>query len=203
MTDYYAPLPTVSGAPAGSGAVNGGNIDLGPTEFLDSSTNPATRYLRQPVAIGDPTSVANIAAVKAASTPAVSTDGAAVVDIRYASGSIGADFSSAAGAPALPNVGAAFANAGPYANFVLAATCPAAPGRKQIDVENNSGGTIAVILDDGTANSGALANASVFSLAGGAGAGSQGGSWVSTVERGRVQIYASATSAQVMVRQNT
>lgn len=116
------------------------------------------------------------------------------------SGSAGADFS--ANRPAIPNVGAGFAPSGPYANYVLVATAPAAT-RSGIDVENTSGAQIVIVLDDGTAAPGsAPANASVVALAGGAGVGSQGGSWVSQTEKGRVQVYAPSASAQVMVRSN-
>lgn len=116
-------------------------------------------------------------------------------------GSTGRDFS--ANAPALPNVGANFGASGPYANYVLIATAPANAFRFSIDVENTSGSQIAIVLDDGAAASGAApGNASVFALSGGGSVGAQGGSWVSQVEKGRLQIYAPSASAQVMIRQN-
>lgn len=117
-----------------------------------------------------------------------------------AGGSTGADYS--ANKPTLPNVGSPFAASGPYASYVLVATVPAGP-RSGIDIENNSGAQIAVVIDDGTAANGAApVNASVFAIAGGSGTGSQGGSWQSSVEKGRVQVYAPASSAQVAVRVN-
>jgi len=116
-------------------------------------------------------------------------------------GSAGRDYS--ANAPALPNVGANFGAGGPYAGYALIASVPANASRIGLDVENLSGAPIAIVLDDGTAaNGSAPANASVFALAGGAGVGAQGGSWVSQSEKGRVQVYAPAATAQVMVRQN-
>ncbi len=117
------------------------------------------------------------------------------------SGSTGADYS--ANKPTLPNVGANFAASGPYASYVLIATAAASPSRLSIDVENTSGAQIAIVLDDGAASSGSAPNnASVFALSAGSGAGAQGGSWVSQVERGRVQVYAPASTAQVAVRTN-
>lgn len=118
-----------------------------------------------------------------------------------AAGSIGGDYS--ANQPTPPKVGVAFGAGGPYAGYVIVATVPASASRLSIDVENNSGAQIAVMLDDGTAAAGSTpTNVTVFALAGGAGVGSQGGSWVSTVEKGRVQIYAPSSGAQVAVRVN-
>ena len=115
-------------------------------------------------------------------------------------GSTGADFS--VNKPTPPNVGSPFAASGPYASYVLIATVPAST-RAGVDVENNSGAQIVIVLDDGTAASGAAPNnASVFALGGGGAPGSQGGSWISLVERGRVQVYAPSASAQVTVRTN-
>jgi hypothetical protein len=111
-------------------------------------------------------------------------------------GSTGRD--SSANPPALPNVGAGFGATGPYANYVLIATAPANASRLSIDVENTSGAQIAIALDDGTAASGtAPVNATVFALAGGSASGAQGGSWVSLVEKGRVQIFAPSSAATV------
>jgi hypothetical protein len=100
--------------------------------------------------------------------------------------------------PTLPVVGANFAASGPYASYVLIATIPASSSRNNVGIENNSGAQIAIIRDDGTAAAAvAPANASVFALAGGAGAGSQGGSWSSTTFKGRMQIYAASSGAQI------
>jgi len=105
--------------------------------------------------------------------------------------------------PSLPNLGAAFAASGPYASYVLVGTINANPSRANIDVENNSGAQILVVRDDGTASSGsALSNASAFPLGGGAGTGSQGGSWSSSTFKGRLQIYAPSATAQVAVFQD-
>jgi hypothetical protein len=116
-------------------------------------------------------------------------------------GSTGRDFS--ANRPALPNVGANFGGSGPYANYVLIAAAPASASRFSIDIENTSGAQIAIVVDDGTAAAGSSpANASLIVLSGGASIGAQGGSWVSGVEKGRVQVYAPSASAQVTIRQN-
>lgn len=126
--------------------------------------------------------------------------GTIVPSVAYA-GSAGRDAS--VNVPVLPVVGAGFGGAGPYANYVLVASVPANPSRLSIDVENMSGAQIAVVLDDGTAANGATpANATAFALAGGSATGAQGGSWVSLVEKGRVQIYAPSSSAFVAIRQN-
>ncbi len=114
------------------------------------------------------------------------------------SGSTGLDYSS--NKPTIPNVGAAFGASGLYANYVLVATVPASPTRNNVDIENISGGQIAVVRDDGTAGNGAApANASVFALGGGASAGAQGGAWSSQTFKGRLQIYAASSSAVVSV----
>jgi len=105
-------------------------------------------------------------------------------------GSTGRDYS--AGAPAIPNIGAAFGS-GVYAGYVVVATRAANPARANIDVENATGAAIVVVRDDGTAANGAApANASIFPLAGGPTPGSQGGAWSTTTFKGRLQIYAPA-----------
>ena len=105
--------------------------------------------------------------------------------------------------PTLPNIGANFASSGPYSGYILISTVPASPSRIAIDVENISGSQIAILIDDGTASNGsAPANASVFSLGGGGTVGSQGGSWTSSSERGRIQVFAPSSSAIVSIRVN-
>lgn len=112
-------------------------------------------------------------------------------------GSVGSDAS--ANKPALPNIGANFSNAGPYANYVLIATVAAAT-RNNVEIDNLSGSQIAVIRDDGTASGGsAPVNASVFALSPGSSPGAQGGSWSSRTFWGRLQIYALSSTAQVNV----
>jgi hypothetical protein len=124
--------------------------------------------------------------------------GSATIGAVTQSGSTGSDYS--ANSPALPNVGANFAASGPYASYVLVATVPAAPSRNSVDVENTSGNQIAIVRDDGTAASGAAPNhASVFTLAGGSAVGAQGGSYVSGTFKGRLQIYAPSSSAQLAI----
>ena len=111
--------------------------------------------------------------------------------LASSAGSAGRDYS--AGAPAIPDVGAAFGS-GVYAGYVVVATRAANPARANIDVENATGAAILVVRDDGTAAAGAApANASVFPLASGPTPGTQGGAWSSTTFKGRLQIYAPAT----------
>ena len=131
----------------------------------------------------------------------VSTTGIGYTCAPAAQGSLGHDYS--ANQPTIPNVGSNFAASGPYASYILISTVPASLTRAAIDVENNSGAQIAIVLDDGTAISGAPpSSASVFALSGGSGAGAQGGSWTSVAEKGRVQVYAPTSTAQVAVRAN-
>ena len=113
------------------------------------------------------------------------------------SGTTGTNYS--ANTPTLPTVGSAFAASGPYASYVLIATVPASP-TGCVHVENDSGAQIALVLDDGTAAGGAAPNnASVFALGGGSGIGAQGGSTGSEFcnFKGRVQVYAPSSTAQV------
>ncbi|MGA2491848.1 MAG: hypothetical protein ABSF67_02730 [Roseiarcus sp.] len=128
-----------------------------------------------------------------ASSNTVAAAGASLI-----AGSTGSDYS--ANRPALPNVGANFGATGPYAGYVLIAAVPANPLRNEVEVENTSGAQIVVILDDGTAASGAPPNnATVKAYGGGASAGAQGGSWSSQAFKGRVQVYAPSAAAQVAV----
>lgn len=115
-----------------------------------------------------------------------------------APGSTGHDYS--ANVPTLPHVGANFAAGGPYASYSLVSNVVANPARANVEVQNTSGARIAVVRDDGTAPIGAAAaNASVFALDGGSTAGAQGGSWSSQTFKGRLQIYAPSSTAQVAV----
>ena len=112
-------------------------------------------------------------------------------------GSTGADYS--ANASAIPVVGSAFASGSVSCpSYVLLKTIPALTTRANVDVENQSGGQVCVVRDDGTAATGAApVNASVVVLGGGAAAGAQGGSYTSTTFKGRLQIYATSALAQV------
>ncbi len=113
-------------------------------------------------------------------------------------GTVGTDYS--ANKPILPNVGSAFGSSGPYANYVLISTVPASPTRNNVDIENTSGAPIAILRDDGAAASGSAPNnACVFSLGGNSPPGAQGGSWSSQTFKGRLQIYAPSSSAQVSI----
>lgn len=103
--------------------------------------------------------------------------------------------------PAPPNIGAAFGTSGPYANYVWLQTVPADAQRSGVEVMNVSGAQIVLVLDDGTQAVGMPPDSvTLIPLAGGAAAGSQGGSWASDSFKGRVQIYAPSSAAQVAVR---
>jgi hypothetical protein len=116
----------------------------------------------------------------------------------FQNGTTGLDYSS--NKPTLPNTYQNFSNSGPYSNYVFITSVSANTSRNNIDIENNSGSQIVIIRDDGTsANNTTLNNSSVFTLAGGSGIGSQGGSWFSSTFKGRIQIYASSNTAQVAV----
>jgi hypothetical protein len=142
-----------------------------------------------------------LVAISGASAQTYRDSSGTVVQGVAPSGTTGAD--SSTNKPTLPSVGANFGGSGPYASYVLIATIAANPARIAIDVENTSGAQIAILLDDGTAAGGAAPfNATIFALSGGSAVGAQGGSWVSEREKGRVQIYAPSSSAQVALRQN-
>lgn len=116
-------------------------------------------------------------------------------------GSVGTDYS--VNKPTIPNVGDNFAASGPYASYVLLQTVEASAVRKNIEVLNTSGAQIVVIRDDGVVSAGAQpTNASLIALAGGAGVGSQGGSWYSRSFRGRLQVYAPSAGAFVTIMQD-
>ena len=101
--------------------------------------------------------------------------------------------------PSLPNIGANFGGAGPYANYVLIATIPADEGRCHLEVENTSGAQLVLLLDDGTAaSSAAPVNATVFALAGGSSAGAQGGSWADAFQ-GRLQLFSPSGTSNPQV----
>jgi hypothetical protein len=124
--------------------------------------------------------------------------GGTVVPAIGQAGSNGKDYS--ANPPTPPNIGANFGATGPYANYVLIATVPASATRFLIDVENTSGAQVVIVRDDGVASGGVSpANASIFALGAGSGVGSQGGSWSSLTFKGRAQIYAPSSMAQVAV----
>jgi hypothetical protein len=113
-----------------------------------------------------------------------------------ASGSTGIDHS--ANQPTLPVVGANFGNSGIYANYVLVQTISARSGRFNIEVQNQSSAQALALRDDGTAASGAApANATLIVLGAGSGPGAQGGGWSSSTFRGRLQIYAPSSTAQI------
>jgi hypothetical protein len=113
-------------------------------------------------------------------------------------GSNGKDYS--VNPPTLPSIGSNFGATGIYANYVLIATVPANPVRMNVDIENTSGAQIVIVRDDGTAAGGAPPlNSSVLALTGGTAVGAQGGSYVSQTFKGRLQIYAPSSSAQVAV----
>jgi hypothetical protein len=126
-----------------------------------------------------------------------SAAGGAWVTVK--NGSSGNDYSL--NKPAIPNVGAGFGATGTYANYVYLGVILASPTRNEVEVINTSGSQIVLVFDDGSAAAGAAAtNASVFALGAGSGVGSQGGAWQSAIFKGRIQIYALSSTAQIMAR---
>ena len=179
-----------SSAAAGS-YLDGWNVTLGAKA---DAASPAT----------DATPISEMAALKQISKSIQAAAAALGAPMQQSGGTVGTAGSTglddSANKPTLPNVGANFAASGPYAGYVLIAAVPASPTRLNVDIENTSGAQIAVVRDDGTAAAGAApVNASVFALAGGSGAGAQGGAWSSDRFKGRLQIYAPSSTAQVAV----
>lgn len=167
---------------------------------VDASGNVIPQFVPRvnsaPVGTGNPIPTADAAVLAALQAPVPS--GTNVIGAVTTAGSLGTDGS--ANQPALPTVGSNFSASGPYASYILLITEGVNPSRNYIEIDNTSGSQIAVVRDDGTAAQGAApVNASVFPLAGGAGVGSQGGSWSSTTFRGRIQIFAPSASAFVNV----
>lgn len=116
-------------------------------------------------------------------------------------GSNGADFSANQPTPpVLGAIGSAYGGSGPYAAYVLITVVPGDYRRFCIEVDNTSGAQVAIVRDDGKATPGnALTNASVFALTGGVAVGAQGAGWVSPYFKGRLQVYAPSSAAQVAV----
>lgn len=105
--------------------------------------------------------------------------------------------------PALPNIGANFGGSGPYANYVLLATVPSIVTnlRDEVEIENQSTGQVIFVIDDGAASAGfAPVNPTIDVLAAASVAGGQGGYWNSSIEHGRIQVYAPSSAAQVSIR---
>jgi hypothetical protein len=103
--------------------------------------------------------------------------------------------------PTIPNVGANFGGAGPYANYVLLETVGINSSCVNVEIQNQSLSQIVLVLDDGRAASGAApTGASVKVLAAAAAAGGMGGEWDSQSNKRRIQIYGpSGQSPQVSV----
>ncbi|HEX7911812.1 MAG TPA: hypothetical protein VF534_27475 [Paraburkholderia sp.] len=115
------------------------------------------------------------------------------------SGSTGIDYS--ANKPTIPGVGQPFSGAAaPYASYVLLTTIPANPFRANVEILNPSGVQLIAVLDDGTVTAGNPPNnASIVPLGPGSVAGAQGGGWNDQTFKGRVQVYAPATSSTAFV----
>lgn len=96
-------------------------------------------------------------------------------------GSVGADYSANAATI-------------PISGYVLLTTVPANSTRSRIEVQNQSAGTVQIVLDNGSG-----ANQSSVLLTG-VGASQQGGGWWSTSFTGRARIYG-ASGAQVYAAQ--
>jgi hypothetical protein len=118
--------------------------------------------------------------------------------VHAPAGSVGRDWT--ANPIVIPNVGAAFADDGPYAGYALIKTVPANPGRVAAGAQTLSGDRVVIVRDDGTASPGSSpTNATVLVLEGGPAFGAKGDSWQSATFRGRLQIYAAVNTAFVSV----
>lgn len=82
----------------------------------------------------------------------------------------------------------------PIVGFVLLSTVPVTQYRQFVEVQNQSAGTIQVVLDDGAGNQ------ITSILLTGVGANTQGGGWSSDTFTGRIRTYG-ATGSQVSIRQ--
>lgn len=171
----------------------------GPLVDCQLLTNASAQLVnRQTVCTGDPLSIGSIQTVRAGSTNAIQSDGAAVVLLRPDGlGSVGVDYS--ANEPAFPNIGAAqFPNSGPYALWFLLTTVPANQTRAKIMIDNMSTGPMLVLFDDGTALAGTQPNNSTaFILNPKVTTGPEGGHFESTTKRGRAQIYSASNTSWV------
>lgn len=124
-----------------------------------------------------------------------STSQSILTAVSHIRGSAGIDYST--NKPALPVLGANLT--GLYAGYLLVATVPPLASRSEVEINNTSGGSIVVVLDDGAAATGAaLSNASLFTLNGDT-VGFTGGSWSSSYFKGRLQVFSSDTNAQIFI----
>lgn len=167
------------------------SVVLGATANVAINNLPAS----QNVVFG---STANVAINNYPATQNVSFTNQSIV----IKGTVGVDYS--ANKPSLPVVAnTQWVSSGLYASWYLIKTVPANASRVNIEIQNTSGAQIAILRDDGTAaNAAAPLNASVFSLSGGVGSGSQGGGWSSTTFRGRLQVYAASSAVFVSIMED-
>jgi hypothetical protein len=101
----------------------------------------------------------------------------------------------------LPAIGANFAASGPYASYVLLKTIQADGALQELTAQNLSTAVALLILDDGTTASGSVppaGKATTVALSAAAVAGGPGGVFADKFQ-GRVQVYASTSTAQVAV----
>lgn len=96
------------------------------------------------------------------------------------------------------NAQSANAPAIPEAGFVLLTTIPINGNRATVEVQNQSAGTIQLVLDDGLGTAGTVGSTL---LNHGTGANTAGQTWTSDTFKGRARIYGAA-GAQVLARQN-
>lgn len=76
----------------------------------------------------------------------------------------------------------------PIGSFTLLATVPVWPGRRCIEIQNQSGLMLQLVRDDGAGN--AVTSWLIDPAA--AGAGKPGAAWASTTFRGRLRVYGPA-----------
>lgn len=95
------------------------------------------------------------------------------------------------------NSGQDFSTQKPAATANLITTIPANGQRAEVEIQNQSGETIQLFLDDGAGG-----NISVILLpAGTGGAGTGGAAWSSNFFKGRIRVFGATSSDQIMARQ--
>lgn len=78
----------------------------------------------------------------------------------------------------------------------LLGTAAVNASRANVEVQNQSGDTIQVVLDDGAGN-----NLSIFLLGSGIAAGNQGANWNDNTFKGRVRVFGPNANDQMMLRE--
>ena len=87
----------------------------------------------------------------------------------------------------------------PITGYTLLQTLPAAPGRANLECQNQSTSIAQLVLDDGAGGAGGVSS---VMIAAAAAAGGQGGSWNDPSFKGRLRAYGPSATQRVMCRQD-